>query len=373
MSSRGRVAVARTRGESHHPVFYRFPRWQGRVPEGFIVNFLGVMTREHYWTDNLEIAHQYPAKRHVETNYPIYDEEYFEWIDLLEAVVEAKDHFAMLELGAGWGRWITNAAFALRHLGGPAYTLTAVEAEPTHLRWMVEHINDNGLHQRDFRLIQAAVASADGQVGFHTGDAFGGGPANCYGQFIGGPAVVDAVSLDTLLRPLTVVDLLDMDIQGAELEVLAAGAAELDKKVRKVRVATHSVRIDEGLRSLFARLGWKGLRCFPCGASAMTEWGEISFQDGVQTWINPTYGNPPGDDLVVLMQKLEACRDEGARLWTELEAVRVERERGSLRERSLAERIRSRLGILRDRIAPKGTGRRRILDHAIRVVDRRDR
>lgn len=45
-----------------------------------------------------------PERRFVTTTLPAFDEEYFEWIDLLEAVTEATGEFTMIELGAGWGR-----------------------------------------------------------------------------------------------------------------------------------------------------------------------------------------------------------------------------------------------------------------------------
>ena len=44
--------------------------------------------------------------------YPSFNEEYFEWVDVLEAVVARAGMFTMLELGAGWGRWLANAAAA---------------------------------------------------------------------------------------------------------------------------------------------------------------------------------------------------------------------------------------------------------------------
>jgi hypothetical protein len=80
------------------------------------------------------VAEGYLPDRHVETDYPPFDEEYFEWIDLLEAITSAKGQFTMLELGGGWGRWTANAATALRHLGGLPHTLVVVEAESTHFQ-----------------------------------------------------------------------------------------------------------------------------------------------------------------------------------------------------------------------------------------------
>src|SRR5574341_343345 len=59
------------------------------------------------------------------------------------------------------------------------------------------------------QLIEAAVADRDGGIGFHVGETPHGGPANWYGQKIGGPTNVRAVSLNTLLSPLDKVDLID--------------------------------------------------------------------------------------------------------------------------------------------------------------------
>ncbi len=263
----------------HHELFRKFPCWEGIVREGFRVNFLGVKTRADYW-----LTGEPAAGGNQKTAYPSFDEEYFEWLDLLHAVTRAKQHFTMLELGAGWGRWLTNAAFALRESSGLPYTLVGVEAEPTHFAWMEEHLRENGVDLDRCRLIQAAVTERDGEVGFRTGN-----PASWYGQSIGGSTRVKAVSLATLLEPLEGVDLITLDVQGAELRVMRAGAGPLNEKVKCVHIGTHSEKIEAGLRSLFRRLGWENLHDFPAGQSASTEWGSIHFEDGVQAWLNPRW------------------------------------------------------------------------------------
>lgn len=350
----------------HHPVFRQFSCWKGPVPEGFIVNFLGTLTRVNYFESFSEVSKGYPEDRHVTTDYPPFDEEYFEWIDVLESVMAARGDFTMLELGAGYGRWTANAAAALKHVGKPAYTLIAVEAEPTHFSWLVQHLADNSVDSKNVRLVQAAVAEADGTVGFYAGETKFGGPANWYGQRIGGSHFVDAVTLTALLQPLGSVDLIDVDVQGSEVEILEAAADELDRKVKRVHIGTHSSLIEEGLHRLFGRLGWKCVRSFPCGETVETEWGSIPFGDGVQTWLNPEQLNPRGDYLTVLRQKLEAARQESVSLWTEVQRTREERdrERGSLAtvERSIGWRLVLRLRRLRDRVAPAGTRRRALFD-----------
>jgi len=92
----------------HHPVLDPFEPLQVDLGDDWDVNFLGVRTRRMFWIGGDE-------PRQDAGNLPRPNEEYIEWIDVLEAVSNARDRFTMVELGAGWGRWLVNAAAALRH------------------------------------------------------------------------------------------------------------------------------------------------------------------------------------------------------------------------------------------------------------------
>ena len=307
-TSKAELAMPSGYGQRHHEVFHRFSCWEGIAPAGFWVNFLGVKISTTFQSTS-HTGHLPPSRdRYLKTEYPPFEErppqlsgdeeeiewaevpeEYFEWIDLLEAVTSAKDHFTMMELGAGWGRWIANAAAALRQSNPLPYTLIAVEAEPTHFQWMKEHLENNDVELACCQLIEAAVADREGTIGFHTGTASWGGPADWYGQAIGGPTPVKSVTLKSILNSVTrPVDLLDMDVQGAELMVLEAAAEAVHEKVKRVHVGTHSQQIETGLRRLFKGFGWKNIYDFPAESQCKTAWGQIKFQDGVQTWINPS-------------------------------------------------------------------------------------
>jgi FkbM family methyltransferase len=346
----------------HPEVFGGFQRWEGTVPEGFIVNFLGVLTRVAYFDGYADEARRYPADRYVRTEYPAFEEEYFEWLDLLESVIAAGSHFTMMELGAGYGRWTANAAAATKCLGNLPHTLVAVEAEPTHFQWMVQHLADNSVDSKSVRLVQAAVSGAGGTVGFHVGETPFGKPENWYGQCIGGSQMVGAVDLNSLLEPLETVDLIDIDVQGAEFEVLDAASAVLDEKVKRVHIGTHSAEIEKGLHSLFARLGWRRIRSFPCASTVETVWGRLTFQDGVQTWLNPTFCIKPVNHVATLVEKLESSRREGARLWAELEKGREDRDRARRIKESLGWKVVERIRGMRGRIAPAGSRRRTMFD-----------
>jgi hypothetical protein len=97
---------------------------------------------------------------------------------------------------------------------------------------------------------------------------------------------VPAISLDDLLAPLARVDLIDFDIQGAELETIAASRT-LKSKAQRLHIGTHSRQIEEGLRRLLGQEGWSCEWDFSCNSSASTPYGAIRFEDGVQSWLNP--------------------------------------------------------------------------------------
>jgi FkbM family methyltransferase len=305
----------------HHEIFSRFRRWSGVVPAGFEVDFLGSKCRTSYF----RMMKAQPNDRHEAPEYPPVDEEYFEWIDLLEAAAWAKDRFVMMELGAGFGRWTARGAAAAKQLG-LAYSFVAVEAEPTHFQWLEESLCENGVEPENFRLVNAAVTAKDGSIGFHVGDPF-----NNYGKSIGGPTEVPAVSLTTLLEPFERVDLVDLDVEGAELEILAAARGPLNRKVRRVHVETHSDRLHQKIENLLGKLGWRPLFVFGGDAADQTPWGRINFQGGVQGWINP---------------KLHSLD----------ELKRTQTVRNTLGWRSLKAARRAL-----DRVAPGGTGRRKMI------------
>lgn len=86
--------------------------------------------------------------------------------------------------------------------------------------------------------------------------------------------------------PLDKVDLIDLDVQGAELRILTAAADELNSKVKRIHIGTHNTVIEAGLRSFFSHMGWKCLNDYFYQQECSTPYGIIKFDDGVQTWIN---------------------------------------------------------------------------------------
>ena len=322
----------------HHPVFHHFKHFKGFVRSGYHTDFLGVLTRNAFiggLVPACELKTRGPG--YVQTEYPAHDEEYFEWIDLLESVLESQQQFTMVELGAGWGRWLVRAtAAARRSRGDLAIRLIGVEAEPTHFEWMKQHFQDNGIDPEQHELIEAAVDEREHTIRFYVGK-----PDEWYGQRIAQPeetiegiAVRDVktITLTRILDRLELVDLIDLDVEGAELVVLRSAIEQLNHKVKRVHIGTHGPEIERSLRALFWQSGWYKRNDYAVGRAEQTEWGEIYFGNGVQTWINPRLlpVQPTAAELNWLQWTMRTSDARYGRMHDELHDLEVEPDRSSI-------------------------------------------
>jgi FkbM family methyltransferase len=252
--------------------------------------------------------------------FPQLDYEYFEWTDLLEAVFDADESFTMVELGAGFGRWSARGAFAARRRGIEDIRLTMVEGDPVHEEWLHDHMRLNNVD--GYKLVAGAVAAKsetalfifDVPEGFfnHPGRT---NPAAWYGQslarsaslgdpqptreiykgrkvwMVGGDwkaIEVPTFSLEEILAGQQRIDLIDMDIQGAEGEIIPTFAGLLTDRVRRMCIETHSPEVEAKIRGTLTNAGWLCLRDYPQYTVATTPFGPISFGGGgLQSWINP--------------------------------------------------------------------------------------
>ena len=162
-----------------------------------------------------------------------------------------------------------------------------------HCEMMREHFEDNGLDWREHTLIEAAVAPEAGEVHFTVGAAdtwFGQAilPTPDYGfGAIEGVSVksVPAMTVADILETVDRVDLIDMDIQGAEGGVIASSVGVLCQKVRRLHIGTHSAEVEAQIRAALSGAGWRPRWDFPCRSEVRTPYGRVSFEDGVQSVI----------------------------------------------------------------------------------------
>jgi FkbM family methyltransferase len=287
----------------HHPVFEAFTPFRGE-PEGMATDALGARTRPHF------IAAETPPPGAIQTYWPAPCEEYFEWIDLLEAVRAARGGFTMLELGAGFGRWACRGALAARALGIGPIRLGLAEADAQHAQWLVQHMADNAIGTDEYRLYEAAVTDRAGTINFFVStpdvDGIWYGQSACDDEIDGLPVVRDyfgkpvvrtpegaelvqvpQIPLSAVLADFDFIDFADLDLQGSEADAVEEALAPLAAKVRRLHIGTHRPGVERRLRELLGSAGWTLVRDYGCQSDNDTEYGRFAFNDGVQTWLNP--------------------------------------------------------------------------------------
>jgi FkbM family methyltransferase len=291
-----------------HPVFSEFQPFAGVVEAGFVTDFIGTVTDERF-----VLGFHFTERAFVTMPSPYLDHEFFEWLTACESVKAAKSSYTMIELGAGYGRWAARAMMAARQKNiSNAYAIL-VEAEPVHAGWARDHMTLNSF--KDFRVVEAAIGASQGTASFivNRTNSPGYDPRSWYGQTFdwadpashrdtqrthaghplkdngGGWGVidVDVITLESVLEPHSIIDLIDMDIQGAEGDVIEASRDILSGKVRRIHIGTHGREIESRIRSAMTSMGWVKVWDFPGERENVTPYGTILFEDGVQDWVNP--------------------------------------------------------------------------------------
>ncbi|MFT8245297.1 FkbM family methyltransferase [Roseomonas sp. BN140053] len=274
----------------HQPWLERFPAWEGPGEPGFFRDFLGVRTRCNYLPPSF---HSFAGLVQGADGAPMPLHGREEWGAMFRSLFEARGRLTVVELGAGWGPWLVWGAKAAERLGITEVHLAGVEGAASHYEFLRTHFRDNGLDPERYSLIHGIVGSEDGTAHFprlHDPSSEWGAEA----RFDAGDATapsgaevdeVRSISLQTLLQPLPVVDILHCDIQGAESFVLPAAMNTLRARVRRIVIGTHGRAIEAGLLDLFAAAGWKLEAEQPC---VLAQHGATLslVDDGVQVWRN---------------------------------------------------------------------------------------
>lgn len=306
-------AITQSKGifAAHHPIFGLFPPFAGPTERGFTLDFLGAYTNASWFCDKTNGAYRlhYPSRENlchlseqwedsaiIQTEYPIIDEEYFEYIDVLDSVIQAKANFTMIEVGAGYGHWSVTAFKALSYLRRRHkvdvmdWHFIAIEPEPFHFSWTQKHFRRNGIDKSKSTFLNCGLGE-DGTWGYMTKNS----PYR-YGAAIHATEKANAykfrlISLNTVLSSLDHCDLLDVDIQGAEARELSRAIDIIDNKVYKIHVGTHGAGAHKNVFDLFDGRGWINVNDIPRSPSYQHQlYGGIKMLDGVQTWINPKFG-----------------------------------------------------------------------------------
>ena len=222
----------------------------------------------------------------------------------MRSILEARGRVVAIELGAGWAPWLVTIAAASRIKGIANVRLVGVEADPGHYEMMLTHFADNGIDPAMHTLFKGVVGAEDGfalfprlpDSNFDWGaqavldnDRPEGNFQDYRGKLFEEVDRVPCVALTTLLKEFDRVDIIHCDIQGGEVQVIPAAFDEINKRVRRIVLSTHSRR---GRSSGAGALPPSGL-----GPGARTpvkfyaaDGRVVPHLDGLQVWSNPRLG-----------------------------------------------------------------------------------
>lgn len=275
-------------------VLRQFAPFSTTVPSpGAYSNFVGAVTRTEFLHPSL--AWKAGSVEPVPSDESPTLHGLAEWVGSLRSVLEARDRFVAIELGAGWAPWLVSMAIAAQKRGIKDLALVGVEGAADHHAWMRTHFADNGLDPDQHLLLHAVVGADDGVAYFpklhdptldYGANAVFSDDEREAAVVRGALEKVDCVGLAGLLRRTGRVDLLHMDIQGHEQTVLEASMAEMNGYVRRAVIGTHSRTIDAALLDLFTTHGWQ-LEYEKPTVVVQTPEGKLHFPvDGEQVWRN---------------------------------------------------------------------------------------
>lgn len=280
-------------------VFRNWPLYSGPPRLGFVTNFLGCVT-------DVSFVNGLSRLSGIIEGYPLlgnFHGDTLEWLGTLRAVLDARDSFSMLELGAGWGPWCSIGYRAAKMRGIDAVRVVAVEGDAGHVSYIQKSFAANEVPQDCSRIVAGVVGTKDGMAYFpkvkDPSRAYGGAAAydksqerGPFADFLASQEAllesVDTVAcygLETLLRDFLFVDLVHCDIQGEEENLFKSSIELFSAKVRRCVIGTHSFAIDRALINLLPLHGWVLENADVCvmhqrDNSAWTE------RDGTQVWRN---------------------------------------------------------------------------------------
>jgi FkbM family methyltransferase len=302
--------------------------WSGHVPNGYAADFLGIFTHGSLlWSTSGPLGGSYVA-----TRLPTLASDGEAWLEIADwlfSASEATDQYVAISLGAAFGAQLVGAWKALQAINPLPAKLVAVEPVPQNCASLRKHMTFNGIDPNEHWILQAALGADSEPILFPVGSAGAGpsassGPSNSkhfrklltdmfrlrrqsrrvlknivlYNStglihdlgagFSAELKFVSTLKLGDVLWPFDRVDLLEVDIQSAELEVIAPYIETVKRKVRRVHIGTHGRDVHAKLRAQFSAAGWEIVFDFAPDTVHTTERGQLKLGDGVLSARNPT-------------------------------------------------------------------------------------
>lgn len=196
--------------------------------------------------------------------------EYSSVLTAIEATPN-RDRFTAVELGAGWGPWISAAGIACKRLGFKEIDLIGLEADRARCDLMKDHMARNGLAECT-KITWGAAWPRNEDVYFpaidprdHGGAARSeAGGIDYRGHATQNDIQTPGFNIEAIAGSRDRVDYMHWDIQGGELQFAESAIRFLNERVHYLFIGTHSRAIEGRLQELFFANRWEFLHQQPC-------------------------------------------------------------------------------------------------------------
>lgn len=286
----------------------------------FLVDWAGIRTRiaQLPWAPQ-ELAGTTSDRLPIPTDG--YRSEADEYAALALSLVNERDEYRVIEVGAGWAPWAVMGTTLAKRMGKRAHGI-AVEADGLRSRWAAQHAADNGL---DVTVIDPDRGDVSGQLraeatsmavvraaAWHEkttlrfpviDDLDMGGAVNpgdhptmdnrgAHFNYVSVPTV----TLDEIIGD-EIIDLLHIDLQGFELDVILPALELIESRVRFLAVGTHNRYVEGMLQHTLMPREWALILESPCTAiydGVKPTLTGFTVQDGNQVYANSRFrdGHP---------------------------------------------------------------------------------
>jgi FkbM family methyltransferase len=253
---------------------YAAPASALTVETGCFTNWLGLKTEASLFGIGDQLREKVFAEVPT-SNDGVYGNyaEYASWLIAISKK-QTRDSFVAVELGAGWGPWISGIGITCLRENFDSVTLIGVEADRGKYAAMQRHLARNGLidvAKVSCRTFNAAAWKENTTLNFPVIDLLDHGGAvqeRASGVDYRGAALhyteVPALDLPTICGSCEHIDFMHWDVQGAEADIAAAAIPFLNDRVDYIFVGTHSRPIEGALLNLFYENKWQVLHEHPC-------------------------------------------------------------------------------------------------------------
>ncbi len=218
--------------------------------------------------------------------------------DLLEdSVNHAKECFVIAQLGARYGTYIVLSSFLLKKKKPSLNSISiGVEASSFGYSNLLVCMEKCELNSSPNVFRQVAISDSISSVAFLEAgeDGVGSHMLNRIAEEVDESVeVVNTTTIEELIKDVSHVDFLEMDIQGAEYKAIPCSISSISEKVKMICIRTHWPPADEKeLEAIFTKHGWQKVLVYYNKTQMVIAGKEQPLNDGVQCWVNTNLREP---------------------------------------------------------------------------------